>query len=220
MIAVMLLLPPVAGGDVSGPVRATVVEQGVDRVRFELGCMDDGLEGPVGDLVPVAAGDDGAPVGATRFLVEVQSGVPVDPECFARLVEDTLADPEGWRAAGYGFARVGPDDWVHLRVTLAVPDTVDRMCLPLNTAGIYSCWNGERTMLNLERWTEGAESFGDDVATYRRYMINHEVGHALGFGHRSCPAAGEPAPVMMQQTKTTGACLPSGRPTPRDLGQS
>ena len=220
LVAVVLFLPPISSGDLSGPVRATVLGEGVDRARFERGCLDDGLDGPVGDLVAVASDDGAAPVGTTRYLVEVQSGIPVDPECFARLVEETLADPEGWAAAGYGFARVGPDDWTHLRVTLAVPDTVDRLCLPLNTAGIFSCWNGERAMLNLTRWVEGAETFGDDIAMYRRYMINHEVGHALGFGHRSCPAVGEPAPIMMQQTKTTEACLPSGRPTPSEVGQS
>jgi hypothetical protein len=41
---------------------------------------------------------------------------------------------------------------------------------------------------------------GVDVGSYRPYMINHEVGHALGFDHQPCPADGALALVLMQQT--------------------
>ena len=67
-------------------------------------------------------------------------------------------------------------------------------------------------MLNAGRWRDGAPAFAGTLMRYRRFMANHEVGHALGHGHRDCPAAGAPAPVMMQQTKGVGSCRPNPWP--------
>ncbi len=151
-------------------------------------------------------------------LDEMQPELTVDERCFAVVVAMTLSDPRGWTRSGVSFRRVSNASEAQLVVTLASPATVDQECAPLRTNGRFSCWNGRRAMLNVERWLTGVAGFEDDLVTYRTYMINHEVGHGLGHGHRRCPLADALAPVMMQQSKTTGACRPNGWPTDTEVG--
>jgi hypothetical protein len=141
-----------------------------------------------------------------RFVVETEAGLPDDPKAFAAAVEAVLFDARGWRGAGrLSFQRVssGP---VAFRVTLASPATTDRLCAPLDTDGIYSCYHAGRSVLNAMRWHDGAAAYRGNLTAYRAYMVNHEVGHALGHGHRYRCGAGGLAPVMMQQTKSLYGC--------------
>jgi Protein of unknown function (DUF3152) len=148
--------------------------------------------------------------------VEVERGLPVDRARFARFVESILFDRRGWAASG-GFALQRVDSGAPtFRVALTSPDTTDRLCAPLDTAGIYSCHNEGRAVLNYWRWTHGADAYGDHLIAYRTYMVNHEVGHALGHGHAFCTEEGAPAPVMMQQSKGVGACKPHPWPLPSE----
>lgn len=149
------------------------------------------------------------------YTVEVEDGVPIDPGVFADQVEDILSDPRGWTADGrVALQRVGPDQAPTFRVRLATPRTTDVRCAPLPTNGLFSCRNGEDVMINLLRWVEGAEPSGLSLVDYRRYLISHEVGHALGHEHVGCPGAGQPAPVMLQQTKGLQGCDPNPWPFP------
>jgi hypothetical protein len=199
----------------------------VEDVDIGLGssCVDDrGAIRPRGtfDVVPATpapverAGEETGVI--VTYTVEVEAGLPVDAACFAEVVGYTLAHPLGWTAEGAVEFRRVDEGIPDIRITLADPATVDLHCLPLRTGGIFSCWNGTRTMINYDRWTEGADDFGDDLTAYRIYVINHEVGHGLGRGHVGCPRAGDPAPVMMQQTKTAGACVVNGWPAMSDMG--
>lgn len=147
------------------------------------------------------------------YAVEVEGGLGVDPAAFAAAVDRTLADPRSWTDGGRrSLRRVdGPAD---LRVALVSPDTVDRLCAPLRTAGRYSCANGDRAVINLARWQTGAAAYAGHLQDYRAYVVNHEVGHTLGFGHARCPAPGRTAPVMVQQTKGLGGCARGPWPYP------
>ncbi|MDQ5816388.1 MAG: DUF3152 domain-containing protein [Actinomycetota bacterium] len=146
------------------------------------------------------------------FAVEVERGLPVDAQGFADDAVAVLADERSWIGVdGISVQRV-PVASASFRVTLAGPALTDELCAPLETNGIYSCFNAGRAVINFYRWMKGASAYGDDLASYRQYVINHEVGHAFGHGHVDCLAAEAPAPIMMQQTKGVAPCRPNPWP--------
>ena len=169
-------------------------------------------------VVPVA-GARPAAGDAISYVVEVEGGLRVDPVRFVAVVRRMLRDPRGWSGGtGPRFRRVDSAD-ADLRIALASPALTNTLCLPLLTNGIFSCAAGNRAVLNVMRWRHGAESYaGEPLSRYRVYMVNHEVGHVLGHAHAFCPAPGEPAPLMMQQTKGTDGCRPNPWPLPSERG--
>ena len=181
---------------------------------------------PAPSPTPVVASGDGTlavvpgrgavsgPGEAAPYVVEVEGGLGVDPVAFAREVEQVLGDARSWGAGGRrALQRVDRGDVV-FRVALASPATTDRLCAPLRTNGRFSCANGERAVINAGRWLTGADSYAGRLGLYREYVVNHEVGHTLGRGHEPCPGAGQPAPVMVQQTKSLYGCTQNTWPYP------
>ncbi|MEU1615913.1 DUF3152 domain-containing protein [Streptomyces sp. NPDC005722] len=160
-----------------------------------------------------------------RVRVDVEKGLPLNARLFADAVYKTLNDKRSWAHAGARtFERVstGPADIV---VTLASPGTTATWCAKSGldtTVDNVSCdaASTPRTMINAYRWAQGSETYGPDrMLDYREMLINHEVGHRLGYGHVLCPKQGALAPVMMQQTKFLSygglTCKPNAWPYPR-----
>ncbi|SFT74693.1 Protein of unknown function [Actinopolyspora lacussalsi subsp. righensis] len=142
-----------------------------------------------------------------RYAVEIEQGVRLTEgsDSFGRLVQQTMSDPRGWTNPSGGdisVQRVGPDGpEPDFRVTLVSRNTAREVCgygngLPYDS----SCHIEGRAYISAARWVRGAIAFDGDIGSYRRYVINHEVGHFFGNGHVPCGAQGELAPVMMQQT--------------------
>lgn len=141
------------------------------------------------------------------FQIEIEGGIKgVDPAEFASFVSETYGAPEGWASAGkYRFRQVGPGQTADFKLMLVTPATRDTYC-----GGGFdqytSCRIGERVVLNVARWARGVPNYGASLTAYRQYMINHETGHRLGNAHELCPGAGQPAPVMQQQTLGLHGC--------------
>ncbi len=149
-----------------------------------------------------------------RYDVRVENDLAVDPDEVATMIQRVLDDERSWRGSeSVRFELVDTAERATLHAYLVTPGTTDALCAPLLTRGEVSCQAGNRVVLNARRWLGGAPSYGSDLGGYRRYLINHEFGHALGHQHVGCPGAGRPAPVMMQQTKGLGACRKNPWPT-------
>jgi hypothetical protein len=140
---------------------------------------------------------------AERVIRYAVAGRGVSARRFREDAAAVLAHSRGWSLGGrVQFRQVRRN--AHFRLYLAAPDQLPALgCWDTN----YSCRAGDRVVINARRWKSGVPSWGESLRDYRTMVINHEVGHWLGFGHRDCVAAGRPAPVMMQQSKGTGACL-------------
>ena len=130
---------------------------------------------------------------------------------FAPFAAAVLSDPRGWRRAGFQI-RVAEN--APYTVVLAEGPEVDRLCLPYDTGGEYSCQNGAVVALNADRWRSATETWPGSLADYRTMLINHEVGHLLGQHHptQRCPRPGRRAPVMAQQSSRLEGCLPNPWP--------
>ncbi|WP_291314623.1 DUF3152 domain-containing protein [Corynebacterium sp. UBA2622] len=144
-----------------------------------------------------------------RYVVEIEDGVDAasygGDDGFASLIDATFADPRGWtNDPRFRFERVTGADKPDLRIQLTSVGTTRERCgadLGLEVSCRTTITGESTVVVNESRWVRGAAPFEGDLGRYRQYLINHEVGHALGFAaHEACPANGELAPVMMQQT--------------------
>jgi hypothetical protein len=154
-----------------------------------------------------------------RFIVEVEDGIGIDGAGFAAAVESTLSDPRSWGNGGrMSFQRVGAAEATagdfEFKVSLVSPGHMETYCPGVGTGGYTSCRYADRAVINLARWATAVPDYQGDIATYRLYVINHEVGHVLGNGHQSCPGTGEVAPVMQQQTLGLEGCVKNAWPYP------
>lgn len=144
-----------------------------------------------------------------RYGVKVEDGTGLDADDTAAEIHGILADPRGWtRQGAASFQRVDSPPYDML-VHVVSPGTTDELCgaWGLDTGGQVNCANAPHLVVNVRRWIELSDQYPDRPEDYHALIINHEAGHVLGHGHRTCPGPGRPAPAMMQQIKGLKGCV-------------
>lgn len=157
-----------------------------------------------------------APARRVTYSVRTRGEVTSDVTNFRNQVAQTLEDRRGWAAANVVFDRVsrGSD----FTLWLASPAATAGFSSGCDAA--YSCRVGGDVIINDARWRDGTPAWnraGGSLRDYRHMVINHEVGHFLGLGHRGCPQPGTKAPIMMQQSIDLGGCRFNPWPLPAEL---
>ncbi|WP_328312004.1 DUF3152 domain-containing protein [Streptomyces sp. NBC_00442] len=148
-----------------------------------------------------------------RYQVQVEDGADVSAEQAAIGIQAILSDPRSWAAHGKGrfqLVATGAD----VVIKIATPKTTDKLCAAVgDTGGELNCEVGGGVVVNLKRWVTGSPQYDGPPAEYRHLIINHEIGHLIGYHqHMACPGAGKPAPVMMQQIKGLNGCTSNAWP--------
>lgn len=132
------------------------------------------------------------------------------------FVARTLADRRGWKNKGFRFAFVRrPRRPVHFALLKVPGREVARRFPALSGLSVTDARaRPVRVYINADNWRAPPAVFTASRHVYRQYLINHEVGHVLGYGHDALPPSPHrPCSVMYQQTRGTARCRPN--PWPR-----
>jgi len=140
---------------------------------------------------------------------------------FVATVDATLTDRRGWQQAGFRLVHRDDASAPYL-IVLAEAGEAEALCRPYDVYRKYSCQIGPTVVINAERWRRATPEWTGDLPTYKRMLVNHEVGHLLGLKHPkpSCPIAGQPARVMSQESTELNGCLPNPWPLPDEIARA
>lgn len=125
---------------------------------------------------------------------------------FKQLANATLNDARGWAGLGAVFQEVAAGG----QFTLVLSEASQLPSFSSGCSVEYSCNVGRYVVINQDRWLGATSSWnagGGSLRDYRHMVVNHETGHWLGHGHQTCGGAGQPAPVMQQQSISLQGCV-------------
>ena len=124
-----------------------------------------------------------------------------------------LLDERGWKSQGYDFTEVDDIKNADIQVYFKTNDELKKIVnynKNLMNLSITDYSTTPTTIyFNIENWNNPPKEFKEKnnrLSTYRAYLVQHEFGHAIGFGHEKRPEKSEnmkSCPVMLQQSKYT-----------------
>ena len=117
-----------------------------------------------------------------------------------------FADPLGWGIGGrIQFVRA--DSECNFTIGLVTGESmvrVDQRCAQQPT-----CRVGNQVELNIADWNTPPIAWKSGTVSYQAEMINHEVGHWLGFDHASCMSTTNQTFELQSPTIVLGGCSPN-----------
>ena len=165
------------------------------------------------------------------IYVTIDNDVTYDFDTFFEKLKSVILDEREWSKKEYYFMFVSstkfsivpdkprkPNHYKKLIIRLSQNDTVRDQCstiykgkdLRLSCFDPTVCPN--EILINEYRWKHGSKESKLSMDDYRTYIVNHEMGHALGRYHSECTCDGCDVPVMVQQTLSIGNCKPNPGP--------
>lgn len=138
---------------------------------------------------------------------------------FKNQANATLNDPRGWSRMGVAFKEVASGG----TFTLVLAEANQLPTFSSGCSAEYSCRVGRHVVINQDRWLGATSSWqqaGGTIRDYRHMVVNHETGHWLGHDHEACGGAGQPAPVMQQQSISLSGCKFNPWPLASELWSS
>lgn len=156
---------------------------------------------------------------SVTYDVSAKGNVTASLAEFKLQANQTLNDGRGWSRMNVKFVEVASNGQFSLVLSEASQ-------LPTFSSGCsadYSCRAGRYVIINQDRWMSATPSWnagGGSLRDYRHMVVNHETGHWLGHGHKPCGGAGQPAPVMQQQSIDLQGCGFNPWPLPGELSSS
>ena len=144
----------------------------------------------------------------TIFVTSHEEAV-TPTQVFQTLATPLILHELGWKNKGYVFTMTTDEDACDISVTLT-PNHIMKVLFPdFQEQKLSVCNMTTRDVfINELRWNRDIPDKSEsNLVEYRSYVLNHEIGHALGFHHDKCKLKGEPAPIMLQQTLGLGGCV-------------
>jgi predicted Zn-dependent protease len=140
---------------------------------------------------------------------------------FKSTAAPLLLTRHGWAKYGFRFHVVDQRHDADITITLTPQTVMDTEFPEFANDRLSVCNLKTRDIfVNEGRWLGiyHDNRSGMPLPAYRMYVIQHEVGHALGVHtHATVTDRQQPCPVMVQQTKGTEGAPPHPFPTTPDL---
>jgi hypothetical protein len=139
------------------------------------------------------------------YDVSTKGMIRADVAEFRVQANQTLNDARGWSRLGVSFQEVASGGMF----TLVLSEASQMTSFSPGCGTEYSCRAGRYVIINQDRWLGATTSWnnaGGSLRDYRHMVVNHETGHWLGHDHEQCSGAGQPAPVMQQQSINLQGC--------------